>query len=272
LGIIGTNNLLGNNSGSSAVASALTPIQVNNIIAPGLNLTGAYSFLSSDSYATLNGNSGGYTVTLPNPATVGAGKTYTLIRVDNTIANVITIATASGTINTNGSNYSSVTANTQSEVWTFISDSSNWEAIHTANTIPAIYTPGVSSPLGTISADNMYSYRQGSYLYIEGQFNLGTTTTGGAQMNIGYAGVSAPSGLSITNQGGANQVVGQWASSASPGQGIMVVISAATQAVGFMVPTSSGTSGTTFANGNALGSSGTTVSVLIKVQIAGWFN
>lgn len=95
--------------------------------------------------AAINSNylvsaSSGWTFTLPDATTAGyAGQSIYLNRTDNSMANVILIATTSSqTIGTYGT---TVHAVTQGEVWGFQSDGANWQVLtHTTETPWSTYT------------------------------------------------------------------------------------------------------------------------------------
>jgi hypothetical protein len=88
------------------------------------NKTTTYQMILADDTITVNGSGGGFTVTLPDATLVIPGKNYSVIRTDNTLANVVTLATLSSqTIGTT----TTKTLNTQDEGWVVASDGANWQ-------------------------------------------------------------------------------------------------------------------------------------------------
>jgi hypothetical protein len=107
--------------------------------------TANYTLLSTDDLVLANGSSGAFTLTLPAAAAANAGKIYRLKRTDNTLANVVGIATSSGqTID--GQASLAYSLNTQNEEYELASDGLNWQILaHKTATPFASYSLQISA-------------------------------------------------------------------------------------------------------------------------------
>jgi len=170
-------------TGATTAAGAVNAL----IIAPSAVKTTTYAILTTDSAVLTDATSGSFTVTLPTAVGV-AGKTYTIKRTDQTLANAVTIATTSSqTID--GATTRKLC--TQYEQFTIVSDGSNWQVLsHTYPQIETSYTPSTNG-LGTPSAVEVVWMRIGNVLRVRGNITAGTTTAAEARVNF-------PSGLTAT--------------------------------------------------------------------------
>jgi hypothetical protein len=127
--------LIGNTTGNTLAKSTLTAGTGVTITNGSGTITIAAAGTTSLSYATctntctasadvtyLDGTSNAFTVTVPTPVGVG-GKVYRFIRIDNTLANLITITPAAGTI----AGAASVHAATKNEKWELVSDNTIYQ-------------------------------------------------------------------------------------------------------------------------------------------------
>jgi hypothetical protein len=149
--------------------------------------TANYTLTTTDSSVLGSASGGAFTFTLPTA--VGAiGKTYTLTRIDQTLANIITINTTSS--QTIGAFGTSVTLATQDESWTVYSDGANWQvASHTIPSVWVSYTPTFTGFTGPTS-EGFFWKRCGDSIDIKGTFTVGTA-------NATVWSVSIVSGLTI---------------------------------------------------------------------------
>jgi hypothetical protein len=129
---LGTFNLTESTAGTWATATA-------NSLAQGGALHGSSSTTQVSSTATVtgtatatndvtvvDGTSGSFTVTLPSAVGI-TGVVKTIVRKDNTLANIISLATAGG--QTIGAIASPVHLATLNESWRLISDGTNWQIL-----------------------------------------------------------------------------------------------------------------------------------------------
>lgn len=131
---------------------------------------------------------------------------------------------------------------------------------------PVAYTPTITG-FGTVSSVNFTSWRVGGYLFVEGTFTSGTTTTTEARITLGHNGynanVSTPSTLPTLSKVGdmeRNQTTAaEFGVLAEPSKNYLT-----------LSVTSGSSAGLTKRNGDDIASSGQILSFTAKVQIAGW--
>lgn len=151
--------------------------------------TATYAILASDEFIPVSASGGAFTVTLPTA--VGAtGKVYTIKRTDQTLANLVTIATTSSqTID----GVTTTNLATQYESVEIVSDGSNWHILRrhidrnwTSFTPTCSWTSNVSTPEGKWR-------RVGDSA--DFQFNVTSTgSTGPGATNLTF---DLPSGMTI---------------------------------------------------------------------------
>jgi hypothetical protein len=147
--------------------------------------TTTYSILTTDDVVLVDGTSA-FTATLPTAVGV-TGKQYYIKRVDQTLANAVTIAT------TSSQTLDGVTTRklmTKGESFRIVSDGSNWRILD--HLIPAsltVYTPTFTG-FGTVSSVECSWWRANRHANIRCKFTSGTVTAS-------TAAVSLPSGLTI---------------------------------------------------------------------------
>lgn len=153
--------------------------------------TTTYPITSTDTLVLVDGSSASFSTTLPTAASV-AGKRYQIKRVDQTLANAVTIET------TSSQTIDGVTTRklmTQYEEYTVVSDGSNWRVIsHTYPMGDTAYTPSESSVSGTYDGHTptaMWS-RRGDKIFIR---YLSTFT--GTPSSFASPLISLPTGLTI---------------------------------------------------------------------------
>lgn len=150
--------------------------------------TSTYAISATDSVVLVDGTSA-FTATLPTAVGV-AGKTYFIKRVDQTLANAVTIAT------TSSQTIDGVTTRklmTQYEDYMVVSDGSNWLVLaHSYPQGATAYTPTVTG-VGTATNVSAFWYRYGDRIKAYGIFTCGTVP-GGTTLSI-----TLPSGLTISS-------------------------------------------------------------------------
>lgn len=263
---------------TSSVPTWTTPTLPNPVV-QSFTTTGNHSITSAMDIILCS--NAVMTVVLPDATVAANQKYYTIKKTDASLANIITFNTVSSqTISSGTSSYASGTEMcfTEGETWVVFSDGSNWQVeTHTCNTDPVAYTPTITG--GSLTANNMYSFRRGAYLCIKGAFNGYSAAASAASMTIGFNGTSAPSGLAIVNLGGANTTIGLWAGSLAQGASGNMLYNQTTTIVGFGNPMylGGGTVMTQETNATEVWTSAgsgaaTTVTVTLEIQIAGWLN
>lgn len=147
--------------------------------------TTTYAILTTDAVIGVDGTSA-FTVTLPT-AVGNTGKVFTIKRVDQTLANAVTIAT------TSSQTIDGVTTRklmTQYEQYTVISDGANW--LVESHTYPqgwTAYTPTFTG-FGTVTVLYGRWKRVGDSIMVESKVTVGTPTATTAS-------ISVPSGLTF---------------------------------------------------------------------------
>jgi hypothetical protein len=149
------------------------------------NKTANYTLTTSDSTITATATGGAFSLTLPT-AVGNSGLTFNLVRTDQTLANIITIATTSSQLI--GSYGTSVTLATQDESWQLQSDGANWVVLR--HYIPSNW---ISYPIvmgGLVPSDEGTFWRRcGDSIEIKSTFAVGSPS--GTAMTF-----ALPSGLS----------------------------------------------------------------------------
>lgn len=134
--------------GASANPSWASVSSLNNLSVSAVKTT-TYSILTTDEVVLLDGTSAGFTATLPTAVGV-TGKLYRIKRVDQTLANVVTIAT------TSSQTIDGVTTRklcTQYESFEIVSDGTNWQiSQHYIDTKTVTATP-----TGSMSTNTTYT-------------------------------------------------------------------------------------------------------------------
>lgn len=205
--------------------------------------TGTYAILASDEFIPCSAAGGSFTATLPTA--VGAtGKTYTIKRTDQTLANAVTIATTSSqTID--GVTTRKLT--TQYEQYTVVSDGSNWHVLE--HSYPSVWTAW--TPTGSWSSNTTYTgywKRNGDSI----EYDV-TVETSGAPTAANLT-VTLLTGLTIDTAklavANSSKTVGQAnILDASNGRGTAVVLYSSTTAVAvqYVATTSADNTATQFA-------------------------
>lgn len=222
--------------------------------------TTTYAIAGDDDLVLTDATSAGFTVTLPT-AVGRKGKQFTIKRVDQTLANAVTIATTSSqTID--GSTTRKLM--TQYEFYTVQSDGANWYV--TNRDIPSnwtSYTPTFTA-FGTVSGVSFAWRRVGSDVQVQGSFIGGTATGSEARMSL-------PSGLTSSSSLPTLSVAGKGSSafsSATTFSGMTVLKEASVTYVTFGNETST-TSGYSKNAGTAFGTGGAW-SFFASVPITNW--
>lgn len=272
-GASGTGTRLANGSAGQVLTSAGTTAAPTWAAVPAANQsvsavqTSTYAILTTDNVVLVNGGSA-FTATLPTAVGV-TGKIYTIKRVDQTLANAVTIAT------TSSQTIDGVTTRklmTQYEQFTVISDGSNWQVqSHTYPEGWVSYTSTFSASFGT-TASAVFNWRRvGDSIEVAGRFVMGSPTSSIATCSI-------PTGLALSSVLGETDrtlIAGTYASCTNSG-------TPATAAPTVMF-TSRGDSTTVLYFGNtganaimvqrgadSVGSASYGVSVRFSVPIANW--
>lgn len=133
--------------------------------------TTTYSIATTDDVILVDGTSA-FTATLPTAVGV-SGKKYQIKRVDQTLANAVTLATTSSQTIDGPTTRKLMT---QYEQFTVVSDNANWEILsHTYPNGYISYTPSFTG-FGTVSNVAGYWKRVGDSAIIRGAFTSGTST------------------------------------------------------------------------------------------------
>lgn len=168
---------------NGASAPSWSAVAVSNPVAAK---TANYTLTGSDYFVAGSASGGAFTLTLPT-AVGASGKVYILKRTDQTLANIITIATTSSqTID----GVTTKTLATQYEQYFLISDNANWHVLN--HTYPQgwnSYSPTITG-VGTATNEGFWWRRVGDSLEIHGTFVCGTVTASAFRMSL-------PSGLTI---------------------------------------------------------------------------
>jgi hypothetical protein len=258
LGIGSTNNILSVINGIPAWTGS--PLQTVSAAK-----TNTYVILTTDSVVIVDGTSNVFTTTLPTAVGV-TGKTYTIKRIDLTLANVVTIGTTSSqTID--GS--TTRTLNTQYEQFTVISDGSNWQIIdHSYPEAWVAYTPTFTG-FGTVSTSDFVSRRVGDSVQIQGKFTAGTPTATEARITLGYGGTNANVTSAASPKIGSIRLVGYGTYDAAAVSGPTILVETSVGYVTFGQQTGT-TAGITKLNGSSFIGTGGKFTFFCEVPITGW--
>lgn len=141
----------------------------------------------------------------------------------------------------------------------------------TIASVPTITAPtawtATSQGFGTVSSQNLRSWRVGSHLHFEGVFTPGTTSGSEARLNLGSAGTD---GNVTTSSGyGTLEVCGIVATTGINGAAVYCLVEASKTYITFGIASAGIANALTKVNGNAFSSS-TAISVKGSVRIQGW--
>ena len=132
-------------------------------------------------------------------------------------------------------------------------------------TDPVAYTPTFTG-FGTVSTQNVSSWRDGAYLFGEGTFTAGTTTATQAQITMGYGGYNAVA-TSLSTLSSSLVAVGKWTSSTNNQSGVILAGPSRNYLV--LGLESSSTNGMAPINGSSI-TTGSIISFNFRVPIQGW--
>jgi len=174
----------------------------SNIVVTAVK-TSAYTAGADDGLILADASSATFSITLPTAVGV-SGKIYRVKRVDQTLANSVTVVTTSS--QTIDGALTKLLA-TQYEEIDVVSDGSNWQILN--RRIPQVwfdYTPTFTG-FGTAASVSLQWSRVGCDILIRGRFAAGTPTTVEARMSL-------PSGLTSVGTGSSEipsiQSTGSW--------------------------------------------------------------
>lgn len=226
---------------------------------PGQNIASAsntYSVLSTDDVVYLNGNSAGFTATLPAISGL-AGKIITIKKTDSTF-NIITIeGNGSETIDDSLNK----TLNTYNESITLIANNTGW-VIQSRNipTTPTSYSP-TTFGLGTLTGSAMYWHREQQYIVITGKATTGTAAGDEARINL-------PSGITSNTVSSGIEVCGVLGYDNNNASSFYNTIEDNVTYMTFTAQNAS-TNGLTKLTGSGIGT-GRTLSFNCRVRVVGW--
>jgi hypothetical protein len=227
--------------------------------------TTTYSILTTDNLVLVDGTSA-FTATLPTAVGV-TGKQYTIKRVDQTLANAVTIATTSSqTID----GVTTKKLSTQYEQFTVVSDGSNWQTV--AHDYPqgwVSYTPTIT---GYGSATNVAAKwrRVGDSLEVMGSFTAGTVS------GVVLSSFTIPSGLAIgsmtisnttSNQG---PIVGTFGANGTGGNSFCITATGTSTSIIYTGSSFSSSAQLTPAVGSSAGTSSAVSAFEFIVPITNW--
>lgn len=247
-------------------------------VIPSILTKGAtYPISSADDIILCSGAA--FTVTLPDATVSSNNKVFTIKKTDSSLANIITIATTSAqTINYGTSSPTTVTLNTQGELWQLCSDGANWQVMsHQTKTADVAYTPTITG-WGSYSLINFTSHREYDRLVINGSVTPGNTSgVTLAQFTIGFNGTN--SGISFSPTiipSGLNVLVGEWASQntsgLSAGFGPVFAAGATTVSTVYMGVAATTAAPLQPANTAQLGGTSNQLRVKLSIPISGWLD
>jgi hypothetical protein len=239
------------------------------ITATAPNLTFTVTAIKTTTYTAAVGElvrvNGASAFTVNFPSAVGLdGQMIRVYRTDQTLANAVTVDFNS---TETGNGATTVTLNTQYELYEFTSDGTNW--IISMHTIPSLwtsYTPTFTG-FGTVTivdSNDCQWKRDGSDLLLRIKATSGTPTATEARVSI-------PSGLT---SGGSSlipsiQMAGSWTYNVAVSAFSTVLIEQSVSYVTFGIQTGSA-GGLTKQNANAFISSTNTLCFQCRIPIAGW--
>lgn len=221
--------------------------------------TTTYTSSNSDDFIPVDASGGSFTVNLFT-AVGNSGKVLRIKRIDQTLANAVTID-ANGTQTIDGA--LTVALATQYEEYELTSDGANWYV--SAHVVPSAfvsYTPTFTG-FGTAASVEFAWKRIGDSIRILGKFASGTSTATEAR-------ISLPSGLT---SGGSTPIpsiraCGTGGRSSNAANGNLVLIE---QSVTYVtISTFNAASSISKQNGSSLLNAGETMSIYCDVPIAGW--
>ncbi len=226
--------------------------------------TSTYPVAATDETIPVDGTSA-FTTTLPTAVGI-TGKRYKFIRIDQTLANAVTIATTSAQTINGASTFKLMT---QYEMVEVESNGANW--LITNRFIPmtiSAWTPTFVG-FGTVSAVDFIWWRSGATLVGRGRVTCGTTTAVVSSFTI-------PTGL-ITSSAGATVMAGIYIAQtvgAAGNHGGATLASAGSSTINFgdQRVFGGGTSTTELSAqlGSNMASSGDILAIEINVPIANW--
>lgn len=229
--------------------------------------TTTYAILTTDLVVLTNAGTASFTATLPTAVGV-TGKQYIIKRVDQTLANSVTIAT------TSSQTIDGVTTKalaTQYESFTIVSDGANWQVLD--HNIPGnwvSYTPALTA-FGTPTGVSFLWKRDGDTLYVQGTFTSGTPTASQALCPFPDAGLTATSGAASGNHWGT--WIRQIAGGTVDKGGVLIPVALGSRVI-FTDTTTFGANSTTGSltsqNANSIVASGTLVSLQFSAPITQW--
>lgn len=189
----GTDRAIGpyiyNGSSWDAIATSGLAIQTST-------KTANYTITTSDDVIFVDGTSSAFTITLP---TAGASprKIYTIRRIDNTLANVITIDGSGSELIDGAAN---TTLNTIYETITLVSNGTSWSVLSRKTNMPLIDTgaititsTGTNPTKGTIVRDKFWWTREGQFALCRFEYEQSAAGVAGTG---GYL-ITLPTGLSF---------------------------------------------------------------------------
>lgn len=220
--------------------------------------TTTYAIAASDTLVLVDASSASFTTTLPTAVGI-SGATIRIKRVDQTLANAVTLATTSSqTID----GVTTKTLATQYEEWAVVSDGSNWRVIsHTFPQSWVAYTPTFTG-MGTVINNATFWRRVGDSMEVNSFFTVGVATAVTAKMSF-------PTGLSLdttkissgtTRCGAGNQV--------AITSSLIILSDSSNTTVFQFANVANGTNFTPQVGTAALGSANTALTAL--VPISGW--
>lgn len=162
-------------NGSSTNWTSISTAQANlNVVSKTAN----YTISVNDDLVLADASGGTFTLTFPSAAG-NDGKRITIKKTDSTF-NQVTVAVASGNLNTEG------------EIRVFVSDGSSWQLVDwIPDTSWTSYTPGFNGG-GTVTDIDFKWKRVAGSIYVVGGFTAGNTTGVEARIDL-------PSGLTISS-------------------------------------------------------------------------
>lgn len=225
-----------------------------------VNKTSNYTLTLADDVVTGSASGGAFTLTLPSAVGI-TGKQYILKRTDQTLANLLNIATTSSqTIN--GSTTSTLA--TQYEELVVVSDGANWQAKRYIVSDWTSYTPTFTG-FGSVSVQSFWWRRVGTNIELRGIFTSGTSTATEARVSLPVT--SSTSLLPTISISGKAAI-----DSAAPAvtRDFMVLMEPTVAYVTFGYQEASTSAGLSKQNGNALVSSGQKLSFFCSVPVVNW--
>lgn len=259
------------NAGNMAAPIAFTQGITRTNLAQGaigrMNVSaqiGNYTAVNTDDLITFNliGNA----VLTLYTASGNQGRVLTIKRTDNTLSTLIVNTVSSQTID----DVTSTTLNTRYESLEIVSDGNNWIVVERKTaSLPAAYTPNIVG-WNSISSTQVFSWREGSFLCVQGKFVVGTPNGSSTSMSLALNGIS--SGLLIDQSliGSTNEAIGWYANDISNnGRGAVLYVNAPTT-IGFGDNGQHSTSAIALQPGNVITTAGNTMTFFFKVPISGW--